>query len=58
MEDREIPDALGELRPGACADLLVVDGDPTQNLDLLQDQGAHLSVIMKGGRFVKNQLTP
>jgi imidazolonepropionase-like amidohydrolase len=56
--DREIPDALGELRPGACADLLVVDGDPTQNLELLQDQGVHLPVIMKGGRFVKNLLTP
>ena len=48
--------ALGELVPGACADLLVIDGDPIENLGLLQDQGAHLPVIMKGGKFFKNQL--
>lgn len=54
--DAVVPDALGELVPGACADLLVVEGDPTRDLDLLQDQGRHLPVIMKGGRFVKNLL--
>ena len=39
---------LGELVPRACADLLVVDGDPLKDLKLLQDQGAHLAAIMKG----------
>src|SRR5262249_33627449 len=34
---------LGELVAGAFADLLVVDGDPLRNLDLLQHQGRHLS---------------
>jgi imidazolonepropionase-like amidohydrolase len=53
---KEVPDALGELVPGACADLIVVDGDPLQNLDLLQDQGAHIPAIMKSGRFYKNLL--
>jgi imidazolonepropionase-like amidohydrolase len=48
---------LGELVPGACADLLVVDGDPLKDLKLLQDQGTHLAAIMKGGRFYKNRLT-
>jgi imidazolonepropionase-like amidohydrolase len=47
---------LGCLKPGAFADLLVVDGNPLENLALLQDQGRHLSVIMKGGRFHKNRL--
>jgi len=47
---------LGVIEPGAIADLLVVDGDPLKNLGLLQDQGAHLSVIMKDGRFHKNRL--
>ena len=47
---------LGVIAPGATADLLVVDGDPTQNLHLLQDQGAHLPVIMKAGQFVVNRL--
>jgi imidazolonepropionase-like amidohydrolase len=44
---------LGEIVAGAHADLLVVDGNPYQDLNLLQEQGAHLSAIMKGGRFYK-----
>ena len=47
---------LGCLKVGAFADLLVVDGDPLKNLKLLADQGRHLSVIMKAGRFHKNRL--
>src|ERR1700722_3270120 len=47
---------LGCLQPGAFADLLVVDGNPLKNLKLLQEQGQHLSAIMKGGRFHKNRL--
>jgi imidazolonepropionase-like amidohydrolase len=47
---------LGCLKAGAFADLLVVDGDPLKDLKLLQDEGRHLSVIMKGGRFHKNRL--
>jgi imidazolonepropionase-like amidohydrolase len=47
---------LGTIAPGALADILVVDGNPLHDLNLLQDQGAHLSVIMKGGAFHKNTL--
>ena len=47
---------VGTLVPGAYADLLVVDGDPLQDLSLLEDQGKHLSVIMKAGRFHKRRL--
>ena len=47
---------LGVIAPDATADLLVVDGDPVQDLQLLQDQGAHLSVIMKAGEFIVNRL--
>src|SRR5262245_33473993 len=47
---------LGTLQPGAWADLLVVDGDPLQELSLLEDQGKHLSVIMKAGKFHKRRL--
>ncbi len=47
---------LGTLRPGAFADLLVLDGDPLRDLAVFQDQGAHLAAIMKGGRFHKNRL--
>ncbi|HEV8307503.1 MAG TPA: amidohydrolase family protein [Methylomirabilota bacterium] len=48
---------LGVVAAGALADLLVVEGDPLQDLKLFQDQGAHLSLIMQGGRLHKNTLT-
>lgn len=44
---------LGAIRPGAMADLLVVNGNPLGDLGLLQNQGEHLSMIMKGGVFHK-----
>jgi len=47
---------LGCLKAGAFADLIVVDGNPVKNLKLLQEQGRHLSAIMKGGVFHKNRL--
>jgi imidazolonepropionase-like amidohydrolase len=47
---------LGIVEPGALADLIVVDGDPVAQLELFQDQGAHLPVIMQAGRFHKNTL--
>jgi imidazolonepropionase-like amidohydrolase len=47
---------LGTLQGGAWADLIVVDGDPLQDLALLEDQGRHLSVIMKAGKFHKRRL--
>ncbi|HEV2545731.1 MAG TPA: amidohydrolase family protein [Stellaceae bacterium] len=47
---------LGVIAPGALADLLVVEGDPLKDLNRLQNAGAHLLAIMKGGRFHKNRL--
>ena len=47
---------LGEIVPGAFADLLVVDGDPYRDLGVFQDQGARISVIMKNGTLYKNVL--
>ena len=49
-------DQLGVVNPGAIADLLVVDGNPLDDVTLLQGQGKHMSAIMKGGRFHKNRL--
>ena len=47
---------LGVVAPGALADLLVVDGDPLENLSLLEEQGKHLLAIVQGGRLVVNRL--
>ena len=47
---------LGELVPGAHADLLVVDGAPLRALGVFKDKGPGLAAIMKDGRFVKNTL--
>jgi imidazolonepropionase-like amidohydrolase len=51
-----MPGKLGVVKPGAFADILVVDGDPIKKLELLTGQGEHLSVIMKAGSFHKNRL--
>src|SRR3954468_929203 len=47
---------LGEIVPGAFADLLAVAGNPLDDLMLLQDQGARIPLIVKGGEIVKNDL--
>lgn len=47
---------LGVVAPGALADLLVVDGNPLNDISLLEHQGRHLSLIMKGGWLYKNVL--
>ena len=47
---------LGTIAPGAVADILVVDATPLGDLGLLQEQGRHIPVIMKDGRFCKNAL--
>lgn len=47
---------LGCIAPGALADLLVVDGNPLDNLQLLEDEGKWLLAIVKDGRFFKNLL--
>jgi imidazolonepropionase-like amidohydrolase len=47
---------IGELIPGAFADLLVVDGDPYRDLTVLQGEGRHIPAIMLNGRFVKHAI--
>jgi imidazolonepropionase-like amidohydrolase len=46
---------LGCLRPGAYADLIVLDGNPLKDLGIFQAPG-RLAAIVKGGRFHKNSL--
>jgi imidazolonepropionase-like amidohydrolase len=47
---------LGELVPGAHADLLIVDGDPYRDLSVLLPAQDRIAAIMLAGGFVKNRL--
>jgi imidazolonepropionase-like amidohydrolase len=46
---------LGVVEEGALADLLLVDGDPLANINLIADPERNFLVIMKDGQVVKNQ---
>jgi len=50
------PGKLGVVEEGALADLLLVDGDPLENIKLLEDADKNLPVIMKDGTIYKNTL--
>jgi imidazolonepropionase-like amidohydrolase len=43
---------VGQIRQGCLADILLVAGDPTDDVTILQDK-TNLTAIMKGGRFHK-----
>jgi len=45
-------DELGQIKPGYLADLLLVDGNPLEDIKRLQSQDALLA-IMKDGRLHK-----
>ena len=47
---------IGELIPGAFADMLVVDGDPCRDLSVFDADGSRIAAIMLDGRFVKHAL--
>jgi imidazolonepropionase-like amidohydrolase len=50
------PGKLGVVEQGALADLLLVDGDPLTNLDLVADPHKNFVVIMKDGTIYKSSL--
>lgn len=50
------PGKLGVIERGAYADILVVDGNPLDDIALMESPGETLSVVMKGGRLHKNTL--
>jgi imidazolonepropionase-like amidohydrolase len=51
-----MPGELGELVPGALADLLVVEGNPYRDLGVFRNDGARLAMIMADGGLVRNRL--
>jgi imidazolonepropionase-like amidohydrolase len=48
--------ALGIVEKGAYADLLLVDGNPLQDIKLMADPGKNFRIIMKDGVIYKNTL--
>ncbi len=48
------PGELGVVKEGALADLILVDGNPLENLDLVADPAKNFVVIMKDGKIYKN----
>ena len=50
------PGKLGVVEEGALADLLLVDGNPLENINLVADPDKNFLVIMKDGTIYKNAL--
>jgi imidazolonepropionase-like amidohydrolase len=47
---------IGIVAPGARADLLIVDGNPLDDIGLMQDPNRNFKAIVKGGILYKNEL--
>lgn len=47
---------LGEITAGAWADVLIVEGEPTESIELFGEPDKNLAVIIKDGRVYKNLL--
>ena len=47
---------LGVIAEGAYADILMVDGNPLENIEILTDPTENIDLIMKDGKVYKNTL--
>jgi imidazolonepropionase-like amidohydrolase len=47
---------LGEIAPGAHADLIAVEGNPLKNIAVLTEPERNLKLVMKGGKVYHNRL--
>jgi imidazolonepropionase-like amidohydrolase len=50
------PGKLGVVEDGAFADLLVLNGNPLDNINLIADPDTSIAIVMKDGRIHKNSL--
>lgn len=51
------PGKLGVVEEGALADLLLVDGNPLENIKLVEDPDKNFLIIMKDGRIYKSAVS-
>jgi imidazolonepropionase-like amidohydrolase len=49
-------DLLGCIKVGAHADILIVEGDPLKDINLLAASGKYLRLIMRAGEIIKDEL--
>ncbi|KRD61256.1 hydrolase [Flavobacterium sp. Root935] len=47
---------LGEITEGAYADLILIDGNPLENIRLIEDPETNFKIIIKDGKIYKNKL--
>ena len=47
---------FGEIREGWVADLVLINGEPLEDISILEDPDSSLALIMKQGEIVKNRL--
>jgi imidazolonepropionase-like amidohydrolase len=50
------PGKLGVIEAGALADLVLVEGNPLEDIKLIENPGKSFLVIMKDGTIYKNTL--
>ncbi len=50
-----LEDKIGTIEPGKAADLIIIDGDPTQDVRILQEK-SKIKLVMIGGKIVVNKI--
>ena len=48
---------LGVIQEGAYADLLIVEGNPVEDVRVLEDPAGNMKLIMKDGMIYKNEMS-
>ena len=56
MRSRKAASGSITRKPQLVIGLIAIDGNPLKKLELFLDQGKHLPMIMKAGKFHKNAL--
>ncbi|MER6575880.1 amidohydrolase family protein [Nonomuraea sp. NPDC001023] len=49
-----LQDRIGETTPGAYADVLMVEGDPLEDIAVLARPEEHVKLVMKAGRVMRS----